>query len=195
MKQSSLLHRTAVPLDGQETSAAAAAPDSGEVNHHPDTTPRRFYFLVGDWVWWTWALTALLLVAGICGIDSAFLGAMIVTLVQAGVVLMRDRQFTAFSVQLRVAYLLLLTIAYPEPMRWLYWLPAVGTLALTVFGYCILARILSLLPWVHRERYSVARLRRTFFSAPNLNRVAHGGAVPGGLCTVEAQVAPASEDR
>ena len=195
MKQPSLLYRTAVPFDGLESTAAAAAPTHIKMDGPHGSTPRRFYFLVGDWVWWTWALTALLLVAGICGIDSAFLGAMIVTLVQAGVVLMRDRQFTAFSVQLRVAYFLLLIVAYPEPMRWLYWLPAVGTLALTVFGYCILARILSLLPWVHRERYSVARLRRTFFSAPNLNRVAHGGAVPGGLCTVEAQVAPASEDR
>jgi hypothetical protein len=85
-------------------------------------------------------------------------------------------------------------ICYLPPIRWLYWLPAVGTLALVVFGYCLLARILSLLPWNSPETCSIARLRRTFFSAPDLNRVANSRAAAarcaGGLCTIEAQVAP-----
>jgi hypothetical protein len=78
-------------------------------------------------------------------------------------------------------------------MRWLYWLPTVGTFALIVFGYCLLARLLSLLPWNGRDAYTLARLRRTFFTAPDLDRVKINPAAAGcagGLCTIEAQVAP-----
>jgi len=67
-----------------------------------------------------------------------------------------------------------------------------GTSALVVFGYCLMARLLSLFPWNGREAYTFARLRRTFFSAPDLDRVKINSAVAnwaGGLCTLEAQVA------
>jgi hypothetical protein len=118
---------------------------------------------------------------------------MAVTIAQGVILLARQRSLKAFSVQLRVAYLLILVVAYPLPMRWLYWLPTVGTFALLVFGYCLLARILSLLPWNNREAHTLARWRRTFFSAPSLERASAasaGASCPGGLCTIEAQVAP-----
>jgi hypothetical protein len=154
---------------------------------------RIFFINLTDWTWWAWAITTALLIAGLTNHSSAFLWAMGVTAGQLFVLLLRDRSLTAFSVQLRVAYLILLAICYPPPMRWLYWLPTVGTFALIVFGYCLLARFLSLLPWNSRDAYTLARLRRTFFSAPDLGRVrtnpkARGCA--GGLCTIEAQVAP-----
>ena len=78
-------------------------------------------------------------------------------------------------------------------MRWLYWLPVVGTFALVIFGYCLLARVLSLLPWNLREPHSLGLWRRTFFSAPDLDRVTVNpvtAGCAGGLCTIEAQVAP-----
>ncbi len=78
-------------------------------------------------------------------------------------------------------------------MRWLYWLPTVGTFALIIFGYCLLARMLSLLPWNSKEAYTLSRLRRTFLSPPDLTRVRTKPAAAncaGGLCTLEAQVAP-----
>jgi hypothetical protein len=95
-----------------------------------------------------------------------------------------------------LAYLGLLVICYPAPMRWLYWLPTVGTFALVVFGYCLLARFLSLMPWNDREEYTLERLGRTFFSAPNLDRVRgnmDASSCAGGLCTIEAQVAPRAD--
>jgi hypothetical protein len=154
---------------------------------------RLFYIKLDDWTWWAWAITTALLIVGLSGYSLAFIGAMAVTAGQRFILLVRDRSPAAFSVQLRVAYLLLLLIGYPPPMRWLYWLPTVGTFALIVFGYCLLARILSLLPWNSQEPYTLDRLRRTFFSAPDLDRVTTNPAAAGcagGLCTIEAQVAP-----
>jgi len=154
---------------------------------------RVFYIKLDDWTWWAWTITTALLMAGLSGYAPAFIAAMVVTAGQGLILLVRDRSVVAFSVQLRLAYLILLLISYPPPMRWLYWLPAVGTFALIVFGYCLLARILSLLPWNSHESYSMERLRRTFFSAPDLGRVKSKPAeasCAGGLCTIAAQVPP-----
>ena len=148
------------------------------------------YIELSDWTWWAWAITTALLIAGLAGHSMAFISAMLVTVGQTVILLMREGDRTVFAFQLRIAYLLLLIICFPLPMRWLYWLPTIGTTALLVFGYCLLARILSLLPWNSREPYTLDRLRRTFLSAPDPNRVAarEKGSV-GSLCTIEAQVA------
>ena len=153
---------------------------------------RLFYINLNDWVWWAWTLTTVLLVAGLCGYSQALIGATAVTAAHGLIVLARDRSLVAYSVQLRAAYLLLLLICYLPYTRWLYWLIASGTFALIVFGYCFLTRVLSLLPWNSREAYTLDRLRRTFFSAPNLERVKTNpklAGCAGGLCTIEAQVA------
>jgi len=154
---------------------------------------RFFYFNLDDWTWWAWTLTTVLFIAGFAGISPAFIGAMAVTGGQGIILVVRERSLTAFSVQIRAAYLLLMLICCPPPMRWFYWLLTVGTIVLIVFGYCMMARLLSLLPWNSRENYTLDRLRRTFFSAPDLGRVAANPAIAGcagGLCMIEAQVAP-----
>jgi hypothetical protein len=152
-----------------------------------------FYINLNDWTWWAWTITAVLLIVGLSGYSSAFIGAMAVTAGQGFIMLARDRSFAAFSVQLRAAYLLLMLISYPPPMRWFYWLLATGTFALIVFGYCVMARVLSLLPWNSSDTYTWDRLRRTFFYAPDLDRFSTNSAAAGsagGLCTITAQVAP-----
>jgi len=154
---------------------------------------RLFYLNLSDWTWWAWTITAVLLIAGLLGLSPAFIAAMALTAGQGIILLVRDRSPAAFSVQIRTAYLLLMLMSYPSPMRWFYWLLAVGTIALIVFGYCMMARMLSLLPWNSREACTLDRLRRTFFSAPDLDRAAMNPASAsraGGLCTIEAQVEP-----
>ena len=156
---------------------------------------RLFYINLTDWVWWAWALTTVLLLAGLFGYDQALIGAAGVTAAQGLIVLARDRSLRAYSVQLRSAYLLLVLICALPHTRWLYWSLVAGTLALILFGYCFLTRVLSLLPWNSGEAYTLDRLRRTFFSAPNLERTKTNPRIAscaGGLCTIEAQVAPAS---
>ena len=154
---------------------------------------RRLFILFGDWTWWAWNLTAILLAIGLLGHPQAFVAAMGITGLQAIVMLIVERSVFAFPVQLRLAYLMLLGVCFIPQMRWLYWLPTVGTFALVIFGYCLLARVLSLLPWNRQEALSADLLFRTFFSRPDLSRLAtdrQTSGCAGGLCTIEAQVAP-----
>lgn len=153
---------------------------------------RRFYLLLDDWTWWAWMLIAILLTIGLLGQSIAFVGAMTVTAIQGIVMLIREKSVSAFAVQLRIAYLVLLGICFVPSMRWLYWLPTVGTFTLVIVGYCLLARVLSLFPGNRREPLSVDLLRRTFLSAPDLSRMARqptASGCAGGLCTIDAQVA------
>lgn len=152
--------------------------------------------MLDDWTWWVWTVTVALLTAGLCGYSFAFVGAMALTAGQGLALAIRERSLGAFSVWLRIVYLLLLLVCYPPFLRWLYVLPAAGTLALIIFGYCLLARVVSLLPWNRREPLSLDLLRRTFLSAPDLSRrqnFAPASGCAGGLCTIEAQVAPAKK--
>lgn len=150
------------------------------------------FLLYRDWTWWAWTVTAILLAMGLGGISGSFEAAILLSVCQTAVMLVRDRRISAFPVQLRLAYTLLLMVCYPPWMHWLYWLPTVGTFALVIFGYCLMARALSLLPWNRQEPLSLELLRRTLLSAPTLPRspATHGRfACAGGLCSIEAQVA------
>jgi hypothetical protein len=152
---------------------------------------RRLFILANDWTWWTWMLTAALLAIGLFGFASAFVAAILITAVQSVVMFVREKSLSAFAVQLRLAYLLLLLISVIRQLRWLYWVPMLGTFALVVFGYCLLARILSLLPCNRQETLSTDLLWRTFISRPDLSRLAANpqlSGCPGGICTIEAQV-------
>jgi hypothetical protein len=157
-----------------------------------ETKSRHLFLLFNDWTWWAWTVTAVLLALGLWGVSGSFEAAILLSACQTAATLMRDRRASAFPVQLRVAYTLLLLVCYPSWMHWLYWLPTVGTLALVIFGYCLMARFLSLLPWNRREPISLDLIRRTFLSAPTLpsSPAAQSRfACAGGLCTIEAQVA------
>lgn len=157
---------------------------------------RRLYLMVNDWTWWVWLITAVVLLVGLMGYPGAFILAMAMTVTQTVVIFLREKRFTAFAVQLRIAYLLLLLVSYPPAMQWLYWLPTIGTFALVVFGYCLMARVLSLLPWNRAKPLSWNLLQRTFFSSPDLSRVAADESTSGcagGMCTIAAQVLPAQQ--
>jgi hypothetical protein len=159
------------------------------------TNDRRIYILLGDWTWWAWTLTAVLLIMGLFGLSGAFVGAIGLTGLQAIVMLIREKSLSAFPVQLRLAYLLLMGICYLPHMRWLYWVPAIGTLVLVIFGYCMMARVLSLFSWNRREPISADLLRRTFGSRPDLSRLAgdeKAAGCAGGLCTIDVQIRPST---
>ncbi len=127
------------------------------------------------------------------GMPEAFLAGLLLSIAQSVVFFVRERSFKAFPVQLRLAYTLLLIICFFPPLRWLFWLPAVGTFVLVIFGYCLMARMLSLLPWNRTGPITADLLRRTFLSRPRLldrvDSVASAGCAAG-LCSIEAQVEP-----
>lgn len=117
--------------------------------------------------WWYWAITAVLLIVGLGGHAEAFELAIALSVVQIIHFRLREGTFTAFPVQVRLAYTAILLLALWPPMNWLFWIPAVGTLAQVMFGYCALARCLSLFAWNRRQALSWCLVWRTF-SAPTV---------------------------
>jgi hypothetical protein len=67
-----------------------------------------------------------------------------------------------------------LTVFFWPPLTVLFWIPTIGTAAMVFFGYCLLARILSLMLWNRREASTLGLLKRTFLSASIAGNVMQG---------------------
>jgi hypothetical protein len=117
--------------------------------------------------WWVWAITAACLAAGLMGYSSGFYVAILISLIQTVVYDLKQTSALSFPVQIRFAYTILLILCQVPPLRWLYWVPTVGTFALVLFGYCLMARILSLLPGNRTEPMSLDLILRTFLTPPD----------------------------
>ncbi len=124
--------------------------------------------------WWYWLITALLLTYGIAGNTIGFMAAIGLTIFQLIHYIFRNKSITAFPVQVRFWYLILLIVALPEPLQLVFWIPALGTWAQVIFGYCAMARCVSLLPWNRSEPFSFALLHKTFFSRPVRGNIQQG---------------------
>lgn len=150
------------------------------------------FIRLNDYTWWLWFVTATCLILGLLVTPAGIWAAIGLTVIQTVVFLAKERSFKAFPVQLRVAYLVLLLICLWPPLTVLYWVPALGTYALCFFGYCLMARCLSLLPWNRTSPLTIRSLWETFTVAPDLNategaREASG--CPGGMCSLDVQLA------
>jgi hypothetical protein len=171
------------------------------MTQHKTEAPATWQFLMmpEEPTWWVWLVTAALLAFGLAGRPSAFAAAIVLSIAQSLVFVLRGRSLMSFPVQIRVAYTMLLLVCYIPGMRWLYVLPTAGTFALVLVGYCLMARVLSLLPWNRSAPFTLDLVRRTFLSPPVVGNVTQGmprAACPGGVCSLEAQVAqrhPATE--
>ena len=138
--------------------------------------------------WWYWAVTSVLLIAGLAGHFAAFYLAIGLSAFQIIHFRLREGNFTAFPVQVRMAYTALLLLSLWQPMRWLFWIPAVGTPAQVLFGYCTLARCLSLLPWNRQQPLSWSLLWRTFIAPPVKGNIMQG--LPAAAGTARCQPLP-----
>jgi len=124
--------------------------------------------------WWYWFVTAILLTVGVLGKDIGFILAIVLTSFQLIHYIIRGKSIEAFPVQVRFWYLMLLIVSLAEPMQWLYWVPCIGTWAQIFFGYCAMARLVSLWPWNRNEKLSVKYLVKTFLSRPVRGGVQQG---------------------
>jgi hypothetical protein len=127
-----------------------------------------------DISWWYWSVTVPLLAIGLMGYAEGFMAAAILTAVQVVHFYAREGSLMAFPVQVRMAYLGLLVLAQWPPFYWVYWLQLAGTTAMVLFSYCLLARVLSLMPWNRHEPFSLKFFVRTFFSAPVRGNILQG---------------------
>lgn len=124
--------------------------------------------------WWYWLATACLLTAGVAGYPFGFTLAIGLTVFQLIHFTIREHSITAFPVQVRFWYLVLLLVALPEPLQIIYWVPTIGTWAQLIFGYCTMARCVSLLPWNRSEPFSADLLLRAFLSRPVRGNIMQG---------------------
>lgn len=124
--------------------------------------------------WWYWLVTVIFLTAGVSGWVPGFYLATALTAVQVIHFSVREGSLTAFPVQVRIGFLIWMVVSLWEPLRFLYWVPVVGTWAMVLFGYCFLARFISLMPWNRKEPLSYSLLKRTFFSPPVKGAITQG---------------------
>lgn len=133
-----------------------------------------FMFEYKSMSWWYWLATVGFLTAGVSGWSAGFLFAIGLTVFQLAHFAIPERSITSFPIQVRLGYLLLLLVALPENLQLIYWIPTIGTWAQVLFGYCTMARTVSLLPWNRKEALSFALLKRTFLSAPVRGNILQG---------------------
>ena len=124
--------------------------------------------------WRYWLVTAVLLSFGVLGNPAGFILAIGLTTIQLIHYVIRERSITAFPIQVRFWYLMLLLVAWFEPLQWLYWIPTIGTWAQILFGYCTMARCVSLFPWNRNEQLSLDLVNKTFFSRPVRGSIKQG---------------------
>lgn len=113
---------------------------------------------------WVWAATASLLAAGVGGNEIAFACALALSVAQIFLYRPREGSWLAFPVQVRAAYTALLCVAILDQSRLLAMAMLIATSVRVLLSYCLLARILSLLPGNRAEPLSLALAWRAFLA-------------------------------
>ena len=116
--------------------------------------------------WWYWLVADVLLMLALWVARDYFVAALAFNLFQLCHFILRQRSFTTFPVQVRAGYWLWLLAGLAPGLFWMHWIQLAGTSAMLLFGYCPLARMLSLLPWNRRQPFTLQFLLRTFLAPP-----------------------------
>lgn len=118
-----------------------------------------------DITWWFWLATDIAL-ANYLFVDREFFKvAIALSLIQIPV-FASLHGWKSFPAQVRIAYLCLLFAGLWQPLAIVHWMQLVGTTAMVLFGYCFLARCLSLLPWNRNSALTLRLVANTFFMFP-----------------------------
>jgi hypothetical protein len=108
--------------------------------------------------------------------------------IQTACYFLKLRSWLHCAIQARLVYTLLMLVS--SLTHRLYWLPAIGTLALVMVGCCLFSCTLSVMPWNRTEPVSFDILRRVFLTPPVVGRILEPVAdtgCPSGLCVIEAR--------
>ena len=124
--------------------------------------------------WWYWLTLGGLINLSQYGVIDGYLWVIGVALVHLLHYRLRAGAWTAFAVQVRIAFLAYVLLAYIEPLQWLYWVPAFGVIARVSIGYCLLARLLMLMPFNRIRPLSWGFVANALFAAPVRGSVLHG---------------------
>ena len=117
--------------------------------------------------WWAWLVTGGLLLGGVLGSRGAFGASILFALAQFAYFAAKDDSGLPHAAQVRLSFALILAVADAAGLLWFCWVVVAGTAVRVAFGYCLLGRMLSLLPWNRREAMSLDLVRRTFLTPPS----------------------------
>lgn len=156
----SLSRRTLVPL------GAGQLPLSVRMRGDPAVSGRKLR-------WWYWLATGCLLATSLAGWREGLWLTMAFVAAQLAHLVAREGSGRAFPVQTRIAYLVLLAAGTAPPLAFVHWLQLAGTCGSVFLDYCVLARIVSLMPWNRTRPLTIELIRRTFLSPPVRGSVLH----------------------
>lgn len=103
--------------------------------------------------WWFWFVTLVAMITGLYGIVEGFYLVITVSVIQF-IYFTIKRGFSSFPTQVRFVYGIFTIIALFDPTMIFYWALLVGTIMVTLFDTCFIARILILMPWNKNEKLS-----------------------------------------
>ena len=86
------------------------------------------------------------MIAGLSGIVAGLYVVILVSVVQF-IHFSTSRGFVAFPTQVRFVYGIFVIIAFFDPTYIFYWLLLIGTVMVTLFDTCFIARVLIFMPW------------------------------------------------
>ncbi len=113
-----------------------------------------------------WQATALLLASHFAGWPAGLALAIVLNVAQVGHFALQRRSLRAFDVQVRAGYLTLLLLGTTEFLWPVHVVQFVGVNALLVADYCLLARLLVLMPWNRSTAFSMRLVRWALLSPP-----------------------------
>lgn len=127
-----------------------------------------------DYGWWYWLASTICLWLAVTIQPAAYEWALIIAVVQLLHFSLAEGGLAKFPIQIRLGYLAFLLLSMPEGLQWLLWVPAIGTLARVLFGYCIMARMLMLLPFNRNVTLQWSFVKEAFLAAPVRGCLLHG---------------------
>jgi len=96
--------------------------------------------------WWYWLITLVAMITGLAGIIEGFYVVIFVSIIQF-IHFMISRGFTAFPTQVRFVYGICVIAALFDTTLIFYWVLLFGTVMVTLFDTCFIARVLIFMPW------------------------------------------------
>jgi hypothetical protein len=122
-------------------------------------------------IWSLWLVTWIGLLAGIVD-RRVWVGVVAFTVAHVLLVLVLNGfRVAAFPVQARLVFLAMVSVGTFVPgMSFLLYVPMLGLVGNLFFGYCLLARLVYLLPWNRTEPFSLELVARVLTTPPVVGR-------------------------
>lgn len=133
-----------------------------------------FMLDIKDYSWWYWVATSLSLWTTMTATPEAYNVTMAIAVVQLVHFRLVKGSFSDLSVQIRLGFVSYLLLCLPENFQCLLWLPTIGSLARVLFGYCLMGRMLLLLPFNRQVKLSMKFVLDVFLTPPVKGSILQG---------------------